>query len=240
VGFFVERMNVGNRSSVAPAVAEHAREGRFDEAVEAVRKAGNDQLAVTFFTALALYQKGDFEAAAVKFRETLKIDSEFFPAAFYLGSCYAAGGRDREAAAAWQTSLVTESDAPFIYTLLGDALLRSRNVDQAIDILKEANSLWPNNSEVQFRYATALAMGEQTAEALAILDPYLEKHPQDHERHFLALRAIYEAHAAGRTVKTVDDDRARFDRYAAAYAAAGGPQQALVEQWKKFMQKRQF
>ena len=74
-------------------------------------------------------REGRSEGRRGQFRETLRLDSEFFPAAFYLGSCYAAGGRDHEAAGAWQTSLVTESDAPFIYTLLGDALLRLREID---------------------------------------------------------------------------------------------------------------
>ena len=39
--------------------------------------------------------------------------------------------------------------------------------------------------------------------------------------------------ALGRTIGTAEEDQQRFVRYAAAYAAAGGPQQALVEQWKK-------
>ena len=239
VGFFLNRMNVGSGAgrSAAPAV-EHARAGRFDEAVAALTSTGNDQLATVFLGGLALYAKGDLEAAAVKFRETLRIDSEFFPAAFYLGACYAAGGRDRDAVGAWQTSLVTEGDAPFVYTLLGDALLRLRDVDAAIDILTEASSIWPDNDEVRLRLGTALAMGGKPAEAIKLLDPYLATHPQDHERYFVALRALYEARAAGKSIGTPDEDRQRFDRYAAAYAAANGPQQALVDQWKRFMEKR--
>jgi VWFA-related protein len=237
VGFFLDRLNVGNRGLPPAAALDHARAGRFDEALDAARAENNQALSTVFLNGLSLYAKGDLEDAAVKFRETLRLDTEFFPAAFYLGACYAAGGRDRDAAAAWQTSLVTEGDAPFIYTLLGDALLRQRAAEQAVDILTEAATLWPDSEEVQLRLGTALAQAGRAADALKILDPYLVRHPEDHERHFVALRAIYEAHAAGGPVTTPEEDRQRFDRYAAAYAAAKGPQQELVERWRKFMSK---
>ncbi len=132
VGFFVERLNVGARGEANPEpVAEHARAGRFDEAVKALTT-GASSVPVAFLSGLSLYSRGDLEPAAAKFREALRLDSEFFPAAFYLGSCYAAGGRDRDAVGAWQLALVTETDAPFIYTLIGDALLRLREADRAL------------------------------------------------------------------------------------------------------------
>jgi VWFA-related protein len=238
VGFFLDRMNVGrNGPTPAASAIDHARNARFDAAIEALKDAGDDPLSVAFLNGLALLAKGQLEAAAGKFRETLKIDSEFLPAAFYLGSCYAAGGRDKEAVGAWQTSLVTESDAPFIYTLLGDALLRLREIDQSIEILNEASTLWPENEAVQMRLGTALVMGGKRTEALQILEPYLQKHPEDQERRFMALQALYEAHSQGRSIKSADEDRALFARYANEYVAANGPQAALVEKWKKVMQK---
>ena len=236
VGFFLDRMSTGAAGTSASA-ADHARAGRFDAAADALEGGTTNPLAAAFLHGLALYAKGDLEAAAVKFRETLRLNSEFFPAAFYLGACYAAGGRDREAAAAWQTSLVTESDAPFIYTLLGDALLRQRQIDQALDILNEARSIWPDSPDVQQRLGTALSMAGRSAEALQVLEPYLTAHPADHERQFLVLRTLYEAAAAGRPIESAANDLAKFERYAAAYAAAGGPQQAIVDQWKKYMKQ---
>jgi tetratricopeptide (TPR) repeat protein len=239
VGFFLDRMNVGGKggTSAAPAI-DHARNGRFDAAIEALNAAGDDQLSVAFLNGLALFAKGQLDPAANKFREALRIDSEFFPAAFYLGSCYAAGGRDKEAVGAWQTSLITESDAPFIYTLLGDALLRLREIDQSVTILKEASTLWPDSEPVQLRLGTALAMGGKPAEALDILEPYLQKHPEDQDRRFLALRTLYEAHSQGKSIKSPDEDRVLFARYAGEYAAANGPQLALVDKWKKAMDKK--
>jgi tetratricopeptide (TPR) repeat protein len=233
VGFFLDRMNfgAGGAPNAAPAIAQ-AREGHFEEAMKMLGTS-TSALPVTFLNGLALYAKGDLEPAAAKFRETLRLDSEFFPAAFYLGSCYAAGGRDSEAVGAWQMSLVTESDAPFIYTLLGDALLRLRETDHALEILNEAAAEWPDNEEVQVRLGSALAMAGKRAEAIAKLEPYLEKHPDDVERHFVALRTLYEARTAGKPVRSQAEDRALFARWAAAYSAAKGPQQAIVDQWQK-------
>jgi tetratricopeptide (TPR) repeat protein len=235
VGFFLDRMNVAPGDAVAPPAMEHARAGRFESLSEALSGASTDQVAAAFLHGLALYARGDLEAAAGKFREAIRLDSEFFPAVFYLGSCYAAGGRDREAVGAWKTSLVTESDAPFIYTLLGDALLRLRDMDAATDILTEAATLWPSNDDVVMRLGTAQVMAGKPEEGLQTLEGYLARHPSDADRHFLALRALYEARAAGRSIKSPEADRALFARYSAAYEAAQGPQQALVDQWRKFM-----
>lgn len=239
VNFFIDRMSGAGRDVPASDAIAHARAGRFDAAAGAAKGSGH-ALATAFLEGLTLYARGDLEAAAAKFRETLRIDSEFFPAAFYIGACYAAGGRDRDASAAWQTSLVSEGDAPFVYTLLADALLRQREIDRAIEILNEATDRWPDDAQVQMRIGAALAMSGKSREALRVLEAYLSRHPDDSERLFLALRVIYEAHAAGRTIGTPEEDRLRFERYAAAYAAASGTQMALVEQWKKFMARRSF
>jgi len=233
VGFFLDRLNFGARgeADAGPAI-EHARAGRFDDAVKALGTGGST-LPATFLSGLALYSKGELEPAANKFRETLRMDSEFFPAAFYLGSCYAAGGRDQEAVGAWQLSLVTESDAPFIFTLLGDALIRLRESDHALEILNEAAGVWPDNEEVQIRLGAVFALAGKRADALLKLEPYLAKHPDDVDRHFLALKTLYEARAEGKPIRSKEEDKALFAKWAKAYASAKGPQQALVDQWAK-------
>ena len=238
VGFFMERMNFGEAGAVGGAEAiEHARAGRFEEAVKTLASAQNQQLATTFLNGLSLYATGDLEGAAGKFRESLRINSEFFPAAFYLGACYAAGGRDRQAVGAWQTSLVTESDAPFIYTLLADGFIRLRELPSALDILTEAQGLWPDSDQVQLRLGTVLALDGKPAEAMAVLEPYLLRNPTDQERRFVLLRMLYEAKQAGGSVRSPREDRELFDKHAAAYQAGGGQQAALVDEWRKVMTK---
>ena len=155
VGFFLDRMNVGRNAPTTPSAAiAAARAGKFEEAIEAVKAAGNNQLVPVFLDGLARYAKGDLEGAAARFRESLRIESDFFPATFYLGACYAAGGNDRDAAGAWQTSLITEGEAPFIYTLLGDAFLRLRELDAASN--SRELRLLSGNEQVQLRFAPRL------------------------------------------------------------------------------------
>jgi VWFA-related protein len=233
VGFFMERMHFSRQGETNPGPAiEHARAGRFDEALQAL-STRTGTVASAFLTGLALYSKGQLEPAAAKFREALRLDSEFFPAAFYLGSCYAAGNNDLQAIGAWHMSLVTQSDAPFIYTLLGDALLREKDAAQALEVLNEAAAQWPDNDEVQVRVGAALAMSGKRAEALLKYEPYLDSHPEDHERLFAAIRIVYEARNQGKPVRSTNEDRALFDKWASAYAAAKGPQQAIVDQWRR-------
>ena len=235
LSFFLERLSAtaaANAAALRPAL-ESARAGKLDDAVQALKGTGDDGLAAVFLKGLLSLSSGDLTGAEARFRDALRMDPAFLPAAFYLGASLAAAGRDRDAAGAWQTALITESNAPFVYTVLGDALLRLRDVERAIDVLIEARALWPSDDEVGVRLATALVRANKHADALKVLQPYLDAHPADRDWLFLAMRALYEARTAGRVIETADADRARFVKYADAYVAAGGPQQALVDQWRK-------
>ena len=240
INFFLERLSAAaaaDAAAVRPAM-ESARAGRLDEALLALKGTGDDRLAGTFLKGLVSLSSGDLKGAEARFDAAMRMDSEFLPAAFYLGACYAAAGRDREAVGAWQTALITESNAPFVYTLLGDALLRLRDVEQAIDVLTEARTLWPADNEVGVRLATALVRANKQAEALKVLQPHLDAQPTDQDWLFLAMRALYEARTAKRVIETPEADRARFVKYADAYTAGRGPQQALVDQWRKYFESQ--
>jgi Flp pilus assembly protein TadD len=240
LGFFLDRLAAasgGAVSTIRPAL-EAARAGRFDEVLTATAPGTGEQPATLFLNGLALLSRKDVGAAAERFRTALAGDSALMPATFYLGACYAAVGRDREAAAAWQLLLAGEARAPFIAALLGDALLRQREMDRAIEVLTSARALWPGDDEITTRLGTALAMNGNGSDALKVLEPYLASHPADHERLFIALRALYDARVAGRAIAAPDEDRARFMQYADAYTRANGPQRALVDQWKQFVAKQ--
>jgi VWFA-related protein len=234
VGFFLDRM-AERQTRASEAALGFARGGQFDALLAELKTAEGHDLASSFLGGLALYARGELNAAMARFRQALKADSEFFPAAFYLGACYAAGGDDRQAANAWQTALVTEDEAPFIYPLIADAMVRDRNVAGAVGILEEAAGRWPDNDALQVRLGIAYAMARRMGDAIRTLDPYLANHPEDHGTLFALLRGIYEARTAGKTIESPERDRAIFARYAEAYAAAGGPNQALVDRWKKFL-----
>jgi hypothetical protein len=238
VGFALGRAAASRAGEIPTDVVSHARAGRLAEALEGARNAGHT-LATAFLHGLMLFAGGDLEAAAVKFREALRVDSEFFPAAFYLGSCYAAGGREREAAAAWQTSLATEeSGAPFIHALLADSLLRQREIERAVEIVREGIDRWPTDPALQVRLAQGLAMNARPAEALSVLDRYLLEQPADTDRLFLAMHLVYDTAARRPPLVSPAEDLARFDRYAAAYKTHGGRQHAMVDEWRRAVAAR--
>ena len=239
MGFFLDRMSAtaaASSAAVRPAMVS-LRAGRFDEAAKILDSAPADQLAATFMKGLVLFQRGDANGAAARFAEALRADSQFYSAAFYLGATHAATGNDREASSVWQRSLITDPSAPFVYTLLADAFMRLKDIDRALDVLTEAQALWPADDQVTGRFASALVTANKPAEALKVLDPYLAAHPADHERLLLALRALYEARSAGRTMTNPEADRALFLKYADAYTAAHGPEQALVDQWRRYIER---
>ncbi len=213
------------------------RSGRFDDAGKVIEAVGSSHFAAPFIAGLAHLAQGDLQRAAVSFGASLQSAPDFFPAAFYIGACYAADGRDREALVAWRAGLVVEPEAPFMHTVVADALLRLRDTTQAVVVLRQAAAVWPDNDEIQMRLGTALATAGSELDAIRTLDGYLTRHPDDHERLLLAMRLIYDARAAGRVIESADADRARFLRFFDAYGKSGGRERALVEGWKRAIER---
>jgi hypothetical protein len=62
-----------------------------------------------------------------------------------MGACYAASGQDLDAIGAWQTALIAESGSATLYGLLGDALVRTEEAEQAVSILAEGLARFPDD-----------------------------------------------------------------------------------------------
>ena len=137
--YFLDRMRRASPESAAdPSVSiatASLLDARFDRVITNLVTADPALLSTSFLKGLGLFGMGALEPAAAQFRASLDAAPDFLPAAFYLGACYAAGGRDREAVGAWQTALITESDARIIYDVLGDAWLRLQDGDEAAGVL---------------------------------------------------------------------------------------------------------
>jgi len=240
VGFFLDQL----QSAGLPALPEAllpalglTRAGRFTEARAIVERAGVTHYAAPFFVGLAALAAGDLDQAAQQFGASLAAAPDFLPAVYYLGACYATAGRDREAVIAWRTGLIVDARAPWIYTTLIDALLRTKDLAPALELLADASSRWPDSDDMRVRLGTAQALAGQPAEAVRTLDPYLSRHPGDHERFLLALRMLYEARSLGKPVDSIEADRERFAKYAAAYQQAGGTDLETVAAWKRVIDR---
>jgi VWFA-related protein len=184
-----------------------------------------------FLKGLTLLADSKLDPAANAFRDAMRGSIDFPPAMVYLGACFAAAGKDKEAASVWQTALIREGDTPALHVMLADALLRQGRADVALQDLDAARTRWPDDLGLKRRFAVAAMVGGKPAEGLSVLDELLAARADDEPSLAFALLALYEAFESGRPIDTVDGDRARMVRLADAYRVRGGPSLALVDTW---------
>ena len=187
-----------------------------------------------FLRGLSLFSQKKFDHAANAFRAAMRAAPDFYPAMVYLGACYAAGGRDKEAAGAWQTAMIKESDAAALHSLLADALMRQGIGDQALQTLEAARTRWPKDDDLRRRFVVAALLAGKPGAALDALDAATDDEPT----LALALLVLYESFVHNRPIETIEQDRARMGRLADAYRTRGGPSLALVETWVAAANKR--
>ena len=174
---------------------------------------------------------GEWAKAEQSFKTAINPDVDSTSPLTFLAASFAAAGKDREAASAWQTALVDGTDFPQIYLWLSEALLRTHDYGGARAILEEAAGKWP--ADTRFTKPLAMLYGTfgRGREAVRTLERYLDDRQDDRDAYFLAVQWLYTVHAGGAVVHNRADDRKRAHEYADAYVRARGPQAALVKQW---------
>jgi hypothetical protein len=118
---------------------------------------------------------------------------------------------------------------------MAEAYLRQGLPAQAVAPLSEALAVQPANESLRKNLAIAQSKLGQHEKAYATVGPYLEKNAGDADALMVALQAIYQVHAEGKTIESAEQDKARAALYAKAYASANGPNQALVDKWLQFL-----
>jgi hypothetical protein len=184
-----------------------------------------------FLKGVSLLSQNKLEPAANAFRAAMRASADFYPAMVYLGACYAAGGKDKEAAGAWRTALIKEGDALPLHTLLADAFLRQDNGEMALETLDKARSRWPADDGLKRRFVLAAFLAGEYADGLLTLDDLVSRKAEDEPTLAAGLLVLYEAFRAGRPIETEDKDRARMEKLADTYRATGGPSMALIDTW---------
>ena len=231
---FVEPMlaSVEKRSPSLASALKEARAGRYGAAALEALSAG-DQPVAQLLRGIELYGKGQLNEAATQLQLAAGPRRDFFPAAFYLGACFAAAGRDRDAAGVWQYSIGTDPRPAEVYALAADARMRDGQAASAIDILKIAYQQSPADDQIVRRLAMAYVVTDRHADALPLLDVYLQHQPADEEALFAAVLAQYEVVRTGQTLSNVD--RAKVRRYADGYH---GTERPLLDKYLEVMQAR--
>jgi VWFA-related protein len=189
-----------------------------------------------FEAGLAEYRKSNYTGAATQFKKAIRPDVDSTAAMTYLGASLAAAGASAEAASVWQTALVDGSDLPQIYEWLAETLMRTKDFSGAQSILEEAIGKWPGDSRfsrmLAFSYAT-LGKGREASRAL---DRYISDGHADPDLLYLGVEWLYQIHSNHAVVVSQAADLALARGYAAQYTKAGGPRQALVQQWLDFLE----
>ncbi len=191
----------------------------------------------TFEAGLASLATGDLRNAESSFKRGIQPEFDATPSLVYLAVCFAASGKDTEAASAWQTALIDGADNPQIYVWLGQALLRTHSLGEARTLLEEAVERWPSDGRFSRPLAQLYATFGKGRDAVRMLQRYLADHPSDTDAVYLGVQWIYHVHLAGAVVRTQAEDAKAARALGEAYQKAAGPKTALVRQWVDFIQR---
>jgi VWFA-related protein len=236
VGYYLttfEQSRASAPAGVRAAIA-NAKKGQLQGAAREAFE-GGDQAAAAFLRGLELYTAGQLDQAATQFRAVIAQEAGSAPATFYLAAAYAAAGRDREAAGFW-TRAIPAGPPAAVYTLVADTHLRQGNATLALPALRDGLARFPEDDGLRRRLGAVQLTQGQVAEGLTTLEPYLSRHPEDHEAQLLALSGLYSS-LAENPASATPENRARFERLAKAYVAAKGPQAPLVTKWMQSVAK---
>jgi len=223
----VEKRSAGLKDAMV-----EARAGRYGPAALEALSAG-DQTAAAFLRGVDFYAKHQLDQALTQLQIAAGPRREFFPAAFFLGATYATAGRDRDAAGTWQIAMGSEPRPPAFYAMVADARLRDGIPDAAIEILKPAYATAPGNDDLGRRLGMAYVMTSRYADAMPVLDAFLERHPADQDVLLAAIVSQFELSQGGQVLSVAD--RAKMRRYAGAYKGPDGP---LIQKYLESMQAK--
>jgi len=124
---------------------------------------------------------GDHLKAEKAYRQAIKLSPAFTPALLNLADLYRANGMDKQATSLLQKAVVMSPDDPATHHAMGLALIRQKNLDDAVKFLGKAAEIDPANVRYSYVYAVALYENKQHDQAISVLEAALEKQPGNQE-----------------------------------------------------------
>jgi tetratricopeptide (TPR) repeat protein len=131
-----------------------------------------------FNVASELGEKGRYEAAILKWREALALNSEDDRAHNSLGVALASTGRMAEALPHFEKALALNPESDEAHNSFGAALLGTGRLDEAIPHYEKALALNPDNPEAQSNLGAALAQKGSLDDAIAHLEKAVALDPE--------------------------------------------------------------
>jgi Flp pilus assembly protein TadD len=130
---------------------------------------------------LVHFAREHFDQAEQAFAQAIGVDSFFVPAYVNLAELRRVQGRDTDGEAILNSALVFAPDIGTIHHALGLLYVRQRRMPEALDALRRAAELAPDDARFAYVYGVALHSEGRVDEAVAVLDGASTKHPYDLE-----------------------------------------------------------
>ena len=119
--------------------------------------------------------------AEAEYRTALRLDPGFVPALANLADIDRMRGQDKQGAALLREALAIEPENADVRHSLGLLLIRQHSYSEALDELRRASDLAPDNVRYAYVYAIALNSAGATVEATALLERMHQRHPTDRD-----------------------------------------------------------
>jgi predicted CXXCH cytochrome family protein len=135
---------------------------------------------------LIALQQGDFDAARRAYQTALDMAPWFVPAYVNLADLEQRTGRDAAGEAWLRRAIEVAPEIAEPHHALGLWLVRAQRGDEAETELARAASLAPENARFAFAHVLIVDAGDSRAEALALAEAALARHPGDRDLRFAA------------------------------------------------------
>nr|GAJ34192.1 hypothetical protein BDOA9_0133900 [Bradyrhizobium sp. DOA9] len=126
-------------------------------------------------------------AAEAEYRAALRLDPSFAAAAVNLSDLYRQLGRDSDGEKILREALAASAQDAALHHALGLTLVRLKRSEQALDELRRAASLDPDQMRYAYVYAVGLNGMGRRDDALSVLNQSLRRHPNNPELLLAAL-----------------------------------------------------
>ena len=129
-------------------------------------------------------QQGDLASAEREYTTALELEPYFVPSFVNLADLYRLTGRDLEGEALLLRALEVAPDIGDVRYALGLLLVRLDRLDEAVEQLRRATELAPDQPHYIYVHAVAVQTAGDAAGAVVLLDEGLVRYPADRELLF--------------------------------------------------------
>jgi predicted CXXCH cytochrome family protein len=119
--------------------------------------------------------------AEAEYRTALRLDPTFVPALVNLADLERGRGLDQQGAELLRKAMSIEPNNADVQHSLGLLLVRQHDYHGALDLLRRASELAPDNARYAYVYAVALNSTGASGQAMAVLDEAHRQHPTDRD-----------------------------------------------------------